>query len=282
MRKTLTKRKIVYWVVFVILFAYALSVLTPFYFLINNSLKAPLEFYEGKPWALPTKLYFENYKKVFELTASGGVLFVQMIVNSVIFTAAATAISVASATVAAYILARFRFRGRGILVAVAVGAIVIPDLGSTSTVYKLFLDLGIMDTWFTLIRYITPFGMGFLIIYSAFKTVPDSYSEAAQLDGASDMRVFLTVCLPIVKGTIGAIVVIVAINCWNDYYTPYMYMNSIKMLSVGLQEMASTISQFNRTALFAGMVIAIAPLIVVFILMRDTIIQNTAAGGLKE
>lgn len=181
----------------------------------------------------------------------------------------------------AYALARFRFFGRDFLVALGVGALVIPDLGSSTVVYKIFVDLNMVDTWLILVKYTTPFGLQFLILYSLFKTVAGTYVEAARLDGAGEWRIFLQICLPMARGALGATMVILAINNWNDYYTPYMYLPSVKTLSIGLQELAMTVSQLDRPKLFAGMVIAITPLLVVFIAMRDTIIENTVSGGLK-
>ncbi len=138
-----------------------------------------------------------------------------------------------------------------------------------------------VDTWLILVKYTTPFGLQFLILYSLFKTVAGTYVEAARLDGAGEWRIFLQICLPMARGALGATMVILAINNWNDYYTPYMYLPSVKTLSIGLQELAMTVSQLDRPKLFAGMVIAITPLLVVFIAMRDTIIENTVSGGLK-
>ena len=83
------------------------------------------------------------------------------------------------------------------------------------------------------------------------------------------------------KGALGATMVILAINNWNDYYTPYMYLPSLKTLSIGLQELTMTVSQLDRPKLFAGMVVAVMPLVIIFIAMRDVIIENTVAGGLK-
>lgn len=268
------------WVVFVIMFLYALTLLMPFYYLICNSFKRMDDFLENGAWALPKMLYFQNFADAISLT-SGKVSFLGMYVNSIILTVSAVLISSASSTMIAYALARFRFFGRDFLVALGVGALVIPDLGSSTVIYKIFVDLNMIDTWLILIKYTTPFGLQFLVLYSLFKTVAGTYVEAARLDGAGEWRIFLQICLPMARGALGATMVILAINNWNDYYTPYMYLPSVKTLSIGLQELAMTVSQLDRPKLFAGMVIAITPLLVVFIAMRDVIIENTVSGGLK-
>ena len=274
------KYRPVLWAAFIILFAYSLTLLMPLYYLLINSVKRMDDFLERGAWALPKMLWFRNYTDAAALT-SGKVSFVGMYVNSIVLTASAVLISSATTTMTAYALGRFRFWGRDILVTIGVGALVLPDLGSATVVYKMFVDLNLIDTWFILVKYTTPFGLQFLILYSLFKTVAGTYVEAARIDGAGEWRIFLQICLPMARGALGATMVILAINNWNDYYTPYMYLPSLKTLSIGLQELAMTVSQLDRPKLFAGMVIAITPLLIVFVAMRDIIIENTVSGGLK-
>lgn len=275
-------RKIRIWMMIAsaILLVYAFTVCLPMYFIIINSLKTPLDFYDY-PWTLPEKIYWKNYSLAFQLSVEDVSLF-HMYVNSVIFTVFSSLIACMGTTVTAYILARFDFRGKDFLVAVGIGAMLIPDLGSRSVIYKMYVDLHMIDTWFILIQYATPFGMMFLIIYSLFKTVSKTYAEAAKMDGASEMRIFVQIMIPMAKGVIGMALVMSAIGAWNDYYTPYMYLPSVKTLALGIQElseMAYTISNF--TELYAAMVLAVLPIVILFVCMRDTIINNAVAGGLK-
>lgn len=276
-----SKRKYLYITVAVILGIYALTMLIPLYFVVINSLKRPSQFYDN-PWTLPKVLYLANYRKVFSLSVDE-VSVLGMYVNSIILTGASTLISCAATTVTAYTVARFEFRGKSLLVAVGIGAMLIPDLGSRSVIYKLYVDLHMIDTWFILIQYATPFGMMFLITYSLFKTVSKTYAEAAKIDGASELRIFLQIMIPMAKGCIGMMMVMSAIGAWNDYYTPYMYLPSVKTLALGLQELTEQAQTYsNFTELYAAMVVAILPVLILFICMRDTIINNAVAGGLKE
>lgn len=283
MKRVGSKRKkkgVALWVAFVILIIYAVTMITPLYYMLVNSFKRMDDFLLNGCWSLPKRFYFQNYKDAVVLT-SGKVSFAGMYVNSIILTVSAVLISTAAATMTAYALARFNFFGRNFLVAIGVGAMVFPDLGSSTVIYKLFVDFNAIDSWWILIRYASPFGMQFLILYGLFKSVANTYVDAARIDGAGEWRTFLQICVPMAKGALGATMVILAINNWNDYYTPYMYLPSLKTLSIGLQELAMTVSQLDRPKLFAGMTVAVAPLIIVFIFMRDVIIENTIAGGLK-
>lgn len=268
------------WIAFVVIGIYSLTLLMPLYYMLNNSFKRIDDFLENGPWSFPVRFWGQNYADAIKLS-SGHVTFAGMYVNSIILTVGSVLIMTAAAAVTAYALAKFKFFGRDFLVAVGIGALVIPDLGSSTVVYKMFVDLNMIDTWFILVKYSAPFGMQFLILYSYFRTISPAYVEAARLDGAGEWRIFLQICLPMAKGALGATMTILAINSWNDYYTPYMYLPSVKTLSVGLQELSLTISQLDRPKLFAGMVVAVLPLIIVFISMRKVIIENTTTGGIK-
>ncbi len=274
------KREAGIWIAFVIIAIYSLTLLTPLYYLVNNSFKRVDDFLQNGAWVLPKTMHFQNYKDAVSL-AAGGVSFTGMYLNSFVLTGAGVAISTLAAIATSYALARFRFYGRNILVAIGVGSLVFPNFGSSSVVYKLYLDLNLLDTWGILIQYAAPFGMQFLILYGLFVTISGSYVEAARIDGAGELRIMWQICIPMARGALGATAVILALNYWNDYYTPYMYLPSIKTLSLGLQELSASVSQLDRPKLFAGMVIAILPLVAIFVTMRDVIISNTVAGGLK-
>ncbi len=274
------KREAGIWIAFVIIAIYSLTLLTPLYYLVNNSFKRVDDFLQNGAWVLPKTMHFQNYKDAVSL-AAGGVSFTGMYLNSFVLTGAGVAISTLAAIATSYALARFRFYGRNLLVAIGVGSLVFPNFGSSSVVYKLYLDLNLLDTWGILIQYAAPFGMQFLILYGLFVTISGSYVEAARIDGAGELRIMWQICIPMARGALGATAVILALNYWNDYYTPYMYLPSIKTLSLGLQELSASVSQLDRPKLFAGMVIAILPLVAIFVTMRDVIISNTVAGGLK-
>lgn len=274
------KREAGIWIAFVIIAIYSLTLLTPLYYLVNNSFKRVDDFLQNGAWVLPKTMHFQNYKDAVSL-AAGGVSFTGMYLNSFVLTGAGVAISTLAAIATSYALARFRFYGRNLLVAIGVGSLVFPNFGSSSVVYKLYLDLNLLDTWGILIQYAAPFGMQFLILYGLFVTISGSYVEAARIDGAGELRIMWQICIPMARGALGATAVILALNYWNDYYTPYMYLPSIKTLSLGLQELSASVSQLDRPKLFAGMVIAILPLVAIFVTMRDFIISNTVAGGLK-
>ncbi len=278
--KKYQKRKTIFIVVLIILLIYAVTMLAPMYYLVVNSLKKPFDFYEN-PWNVPVQLCLENYKTAFQM-AVDGVSVLSMYLNSAIYTIIAMALGCISTTVTAYVLARFDFRGKELLVLVGIGAMLIPDFGSRAVIYKMYVDLNLIDTWFVLLQYASPFGMMFLITYSTFRTVSKTYAEAAKMDGASEFRTFVQVMVPMAKGVIGMTAVIGAINAWNEFYIPYMYLPSVKTLALGIQELSEAAQTYsNFTELYAAMIVMVVPIVILFVCMRDKIIDNAVAGGLK-
>ncbi len=273
----------VFIIIGLVMLVYAFSMLTPLYYMLVNSLKRIDDFLERGGWTFPSGeyggIFWDNYENVFNM--GGDTSFYKMLLNSLIFTVSVVLISTASTTATAYVLARFRFPGRGFLVSIGFGSLVLPDFGAASVIYKLFLDWNLMDTWGILIQFATPFGILYLMLFSLFSTMSNGYVEAAEIDGAGEFTIFFKICVPMALGMMSAVMVITAINTWNDYYTSYMYLPSLKTLALGLQELSLTLSQFQRPTLFAAMVITVAPVVILFIAMHDKIISFTAGGGLK-
>ena len=273
----------VFIIIGLVMLVYAFSMLTPLYYMLVNSLKRIDDFLERGGWVFPSGeyggIFWDNYENVFNM--GGDTSFYKMLLNSLIFTVSVVLISTASTTATAYVLARFRFPGRGLLVSIGFGSLVLPDFGAASVIYKLFLDWNLMDTWGILIQFATPFGILYLMLFSLFSTMSNGYVEAAEIDGAGEFTIFFKICVPMALGMMSAVMVITAINTWNDYYTSYMYLPSLKTLALGLQELSLTLSQFQRPTLFAAMVITVAPVVILFIAMHDKIISFTAGGGLK-
>ena len=151
--------------------------------------------------------------------------------------------------------------------------------------YRFMINTGLFDTrGGLLLLYSGGFGFNFILLYGFFKSISWSYAEAAFVDGATDAQAFFRIMLPQARPGIIAVTIIQGINVWNDYFSPYMYLNSkSKMpLAVGIYNMVQE-QQYaaDWPKLFAAMLIALIPILIVYALFSNTIIENTVAGGLK-
>jgi len=160
---------------------------------------------------------------------------------------------------------------------------VVPLVGTLPALFRLMESLGLLNTFpGILILYSSSYGMSFLLLYGFFKSLSWSYAEAAFIDGAGHFGVFFRIMLPIAKPALIAVAIISGIGVWNDYGTPYIFLRDYPTLAVGIQEMVRR-ARFDQNfpVLFAAMLIAVTPIILLFAAFQKIIMANTIAGGLK-
>jgi ABC-type glycerol-3-phosphate transport system permease component len=201
--KDSTSLRVTKIIVFVLFVIYALSLLFPFAWMIFNSFKTNQEFYKNV-WAWPQS--FNNGWKNFISAMSmkvGSSTILMMALRSVYLSIGGTVLSIISALCVSYVVAKYNFPGRNVLYFVAVGVMLIPAIGSTSTTYKLISDMNLLDNPLALLLLDSGgFGFQFLLLYSAFRSISPAYKEAASIDGAGDFTIFSKIMVPMVWPTI--------------------------------------------------------------------------------
>ena len=275
--KVSKKAKALFIFVSVLCGIYALTLIFPLLYTFMNSFKTNGEFINSV-WALPKKLNFNNYVKAF---SENNILM--MFFNTIFLTVCGTFLSMFSASIMAYVLSKYKFRGSGLIFTLAIAFMVIPNLGTVASTYKLMSTLKLLDSLpGLLILYMGPFGSTFLLLYSYFKSISWSYAEAAKTDGAGNFTVFFRIMLPQARAGISAVGFMVAIGVWNDYFTPFMYLPSMYTLATGLQDLSTQATNTGAyTQLFAAVIVATMPLLIIFAFLQKTIMENTIVGGLK-
>lgn len=159
---------------------------------------------------------------------------------------------------------------------------IIPIYGSLPATYKLIYDLGLNDSPLYLITQIGGFSSNMMITYGFFKGVPRAYREAVYIDGGSDLRAFTTIGLPMGKNILIAYFLLNFITLWNNYETPLLYFDNMPTLSLGLYYFQQEIQYAaNYPAYFAGALIAMLPILLIFIFFADKLMGQMYSGGLK-
>ena len=162
---------------------------------------------------------------------------------------------------------------------------ILPIVGSLPAQFRLVKNMGIDNSPLLLLMFCSGFGFNFIVMYGFFSNVSWSYAEAGFIDGASDFQVFFSIILPQAVPSVLSLMILAAIGFWNDYQTPLMYLNKLPPLSVGLQDFNLNIGYSllpnSYPLLFAGVMLSIVPILIVFVVCQDTIMNNTVAGGLK-
>lgn len=162
---------------------------------------------------------------------------------------------------------------------------ILPIVGSLPSEIRIARALGLYDTIYGMWIMKTSFlGLYFLVFHATFKVLPKDFSEAAYVDGATNLRVFLSVILPIVRNTFFTIMLIKFIELWNDYQVPMLYMPSYPTLSYGsyLFERGTVTEMTSVPMKLAGSMLVLMPIMVLFLAFHKRLIGNISMGGIKE
>ena len=270
------------WVVFIVFVVYAVSLLFPFLWMLISSFRTSQDF-DLNPFALPEPLYGKNFIEVLEFEIDGQTIG-SMFLMSVLLTVLGTIINVFLSACAAYVLSKFKFIGRGFIYGMAIFTMIVPIVGTLPAQVQMMQTLHLDEDnalLGVLFLYSGCFGFNFILLYSSFASVSNSYLEAASIDGCGRFKTFFRVVLPQVKGSLIACGVLQAIAYWNDYSTPRLFLpRGMTTLAVGL-DMIQTKAAGNYPRIFASMIISILPVLIIYLIFQKKIIESTNAGGLK-
>ena len=115
-----------------------------------------------------------------------------------------------------------------------------------------------------------------------YKSIPWSYAEAAMIDGAGHFKTYFKIMFPMALPAISALIVLTFVGNWNDYSTPLMFLSDLPTLSTGLWLYERQIKYTaNQPIYFAGVMISLLPILIIYAFASNTIMQNVYAGGLK-
>lgn len=283
-------------IVFVLLVLYTASFLIPMLWGVNLSLKTDNNA-ELHPFGISFPLLFKNYGDVFvnlkvPITEIGSIVsrnyyIENMLWFTLVYAVACSFVNIAVTCLVAYITARFDFKICRIIDAVVIVAMILPIVGSMPSELRIMKALGMYDTLWGMMIMKANFvgGTTFLIFNVAFKGFPKDFEEAAQIDGASNFTVMMTIMMPMIKTTFFTMWLLSFIGFWNDYQTPLLYFPSKPTLSYGLFYYTSdTTSEgsYSTPHALAACYMLMIPILVVFLFTSEKLIGNVSVGGLKE
>jgi ABC-type glycerol-3-phosphate transport system permease component len=259
----------------VLLWGYAAVALVPLIVMVLDSLRPSAEVL-GDPLGLPTSPTFANYR--FAWSQASFATYVQ---NSALVTIGAVLLDVCVSLPAAYALGRYAFRGSGVLSAYFLSGLMLPIRLGILPIFYLLGNLHMIDSRLGLILVYAASGIPFsvFILAAFFRGLPHEIEEAARIDGAGEFRIFLNVMVPLVRPAIATVVVFRFVPLWTDFFFPLVLLRTTSKytLPVGLTQFFGEV-QTNWSALFAGLVIATVPLVVLFLVATKQIVAGLTAG----
>ena len=275
-RRKLVKRVTVYSV----LTFWGLIVLFPFYYMILTAFKDYGDYNAEKiPQLITTNPTFNNFKEAFS-----AVPLADYFLNTLIFTLVTTALMLAVIIPAAFAFARLQFKGKNLVFTLFLSLMMIPNELVIITNYVTITSLDMRNTFMGLIL---PSVMSVFYIYllkENFSQVPNELYLAAKVDGTSDFKYMWKVMIPVCKPTIVTITILKIIECWNSYVWPRLITDdeAYYLVSNGIQAIReSGFGRENIPAMMAAVTVISLPLIILFLVFRNKIMQGVARGGTK-
>ncbi|MEU3186054.1 carbohydrate ABC transporter permease [Streptomyces sp. NPDC006923] len=260
-----------------VMVAVAVIFLFPVYALVTLALKDPRQIAES-PLAPPSPPTLGNFRDAWSSASLGPAL-----VNSTVITAVSLLLLVVLGSTGAYYLARrARGLGYGLYVLFLLG-IVLPFQLGMIPLYKLVDDLGWLGTYQGMVLFYTGIQLPFTVfLYTGFmRALPPDYAQAALIDGCDHRQAFTRIVFPLLRPITGTVIILNAVFIWNDFFTPLLYLGGSgkETVPVGV---FSFVGQYvsDYGLVFAGLVLAALPVLLVFLLLQRYVIKGFA-GGLK-
>jgi ABC-type glycerol-3-phosphate transport system permease component len=266
---------------YVALVSYCLTSVAAFLWTISISLKSNQDFFATSPWSLPKHPTFENYRSAWT-TAKIGSFFL----NSALITMGTVTISLAVSSTAAYALGRIRFRGNSLVSMFFLTGLMIPGFLIIVPLYFLLRDMHLLGSLYGLgIVYIaTQIPFNIYVLTGFFKTLPKELEEAAYVDGASPLKTFFRVMLPLAGPGLASVALLNCLTIWNEFFFALVFISdeSKFTLPLGLYRLSINAEYSSQwTQLFAGLVLAMIPVLIVFGVAQERLTRGLTLGALK-
>jgi ABC-type glycerol-3-phosphate transport system permease component len=235
----------------------------------------------ASPWSLPSRLAWENYANAWGKAGIGSGF-----VSSLVVCSASLLILVPVGAMAAYVLSKYRFPGHRAVHTGFLGGLMFPHLLVIVPLFLLLRDLKAVDTQWGLVAVYVAYSLSFTIFVLGgfFDALPDELIEAAMIDGCGHSGTFWRVMLPLVRPGLAVVGIFAGIGLWNEYALAKVILTSpeTQTLPVGLANLTMTQQyQSDWGALFAGLVIVMLPVLLVYAVFRDRVQQAMVAGAVK-
>ncbi len=266
--------------IYIMLALWAVMVLFPFYWMILTSFKSYSSYnseYIPKFFTLSPTI--QNYIDAFT-----AVPLAKYFLNTLIFTVITTAIMLVVTILAAYAFARMNFPGKNLVFSLFLALMMIPSELVVITNFTTITNLDMRNTFAGLILPSVTSVFYIFLLKENFAQVPDELYYAAKVDGTSDFKYLCRIMIPICRPTVITVTILKVIECWNSYVWPRLITDdpNYYLVSNGIQEIRENgFGRENIPAMMAAVVVISIPLIIIFLIFRNKIMEGVSRGGTK-
>jgi multiple sugar transport system permease protein len=261
-----------------VLIVTALLTILPLVWMVMASLMPAGEASSEPPPFFPSHVTFEHYRELFVRLNLGRVLF-----NSALLATSVTVLSVLLNAMAGYAFAKLRFPGRGKIFGFLLGALVLPSQVAILPLFLLMRELGLVSSYWGVILPGMATIFGIFLVRQYALSIPDELLDAARIDGASEVRIFAEIVLPLCRPILITLAIFTFLGAWNDFFWPLVVLtdDAKYTLPVALANLFGEHVQ-DAELMMAGSVLTVMPVLLLFLSLQRHYVQGLLMGSVKE
>lgn len=264
-------------VIWLALAAGAVVMIFPVYWMFATAVRPQAEIFSGQSGIIPSAFVWSNFGTSIERMP-----FLAWSYNSLVIALIAVVITVSSNLLCGYAFAKFRFYGRNVLFLAIISALMIPIQVIMVPLFLLIANMGLLSDYWGVILPRAAEAFGIFMVRQFMLSIPDELIEAARLDGASELKIFWKVVLPLSRPIIAVLIIFTFMWRWNDFALPLIVLldQATFTVQLGLNLLKG---QYNTewTVIMAIALLSLAPMLVIFAFFQRHLVQGIASTGLK-
>jgi ABC-type glycerol-3-phosphate transport system permease component len=264
--------------IYVILIGLSVAFSLPFLWSLSASLKSLDQIFVPGHW-IPHPVRIQNYARIFD-----HIPFHLFFLNSLIVTVGCLTGQLLSSSMVAFSFARLQWRGREFFFVLMLSTLMLPGAVTMIPTFILFKHLGWINTFTPLIlpSFLGGGAFNIFLLRQFFKTIPVDLEDAARIDGCSNLRILFSIMIPLAKPALATIAVLSFIGHWNDFLDPLIYLDSYRKFTVaiGINMFKDAYSIFPHYLMAASMM-ALAPVLILFLASQRYIVKGIVLTGMK-
>jgi multiple sugar transport system permease protein len=251
--------------------------LFPLLWMLSVSFMQPGEASSLPPPLWPVHATLDNYRLLFVRAGVGRYLF-----NSLLVSTAITLLSLALNLMAGYAFAKLRFAGRERLFKVVIGMLIIPAQVAMLPLFLMLKDVHLVNSYGGVIVPAMASAFGIFLVRQYARGIPDELIEAARIDGAGELRIFVQIVLPLLKPIIVTLAIFSFLTAWNDFMWPLIVLTGQGhyTLPLGLASLAREHAQ-DSELMMAGSVVTVLPVLLLFLALQRYYLEGLLLGSVK-
>lgn len=273
------KKNIPGWLLNLFLIVLCLLMMMPFCWVISTSLRLPGESFKLPPSFFPTDFYYQNYMNVFAKFP-----FARFMINSILVAVAVVFLNMIVTTMAGYAFARIPFKGKNVVFMIFLAGMMIPSQATMIPVYIVMSKLGLVGSLWAIILPAVINPLSIFFVRQFMMTIPKSYEEAAYIDGAGRVQIYLQIIFPMSKSVIVMTMLLNFLSSWNNFMGPLIYLSDWNQMTlpIGLRVLQGYMGTGSIGIVLAGVAISIIIPTILYLFGQKYFLQGMTLSGLKS